>query len=256
MKFLKHLFSRFGFAMLMAIFSCGVSQAQDSPASLLTLANKQASLAKGQPAEEKMAATRKAIDLYQTIPKKWPEATKECARAHLLTGALEQRLGNTKTAMTRYEDVLKVKDEMSTHADALLALASLYRKQKSNAQAVSCLNKLIADCSEVKKACAKARLNLGSIARQEKRYIDAMQFARDVLDKHENLWRENVDAVQLYLSILIKCRRWDEARKEMNVLDAKLKQRFAQSERVKSVNGALAKISARRMLTPVPVSNN
>lgn len=256
MKFFIQRFSHFCLALLLAVSCGGTAHAQDTPASLLTLANKQASLAKGQPDAEKKVAIRKSIDLYQSIPKQWPAALKECAKAHLQAATLERKLGNTEAAMDCFQEVLKVKDQFGIHAEAYLSMASLHRKKKNYAEAATCLESLLEHCANENRSCAKARLVLGSLARQQSKHLDAMQHARDVLDKHPGLWRENVDAAQLYLSILIKCHRWDEAQKELADLENKIKERFGKTDKIASVNGALAKMSAKRKLTPIPVTNN
>lgn len=255
MNFLKAFLCRVcAAALLFSLFS-NPALSQDTPKSLMSLARKQSALAKGQSPEEKIVIYKKAITMYGQVVSKWPESTTLGGKALIESAYLEKRLGNYKSAIAQLEQVAELGSPSDVQADALLALASIHRKLKSSEKAVLALQSLLERYKDRGKDCARARLIMGSIARSEKRYLDAMQHARDVLAKNPNFWRENVDAVQLFVSILIKCHRWQEASEELSKLETELLSRFAKSDQLASLEKALKKLPAKRMLTPTPVTN-
>ncbi len=256
MNFFTTHVGRLGAFILILLVTSQGGMAQDSPASMLSLAKKQAALAKGQPQLEASAALKKAIALYEQVPEKWPEAASENAKSFLGAAVIDRKLGNSESALKRLATGLKTDAQPAILADLYMTKASIHRRLKQLDQATATLKELLERCSSESKDCAKARLVLGSIARRQKRYVDAMQQARDVLEKHEDAWRENVDAIQLFLSILIKCHRWDEAKKELATLEQQILVRFAGSKKLDSIKKALARLPARRMLTPLPIVNN
>ena len=102
---------------------------------------------------------------------------------------------------------------------------------------------------------AEAGLALASIARKRKRWKSALDWAQRVLDSHPTLWRENVDAANVVCNVLASCRQWTQATARLAELDALMEERFGQSESWASVQKALEKMSARKLLTPIPVSD-
>ncbi len=255
MNFLKTFLCRISAAALLFTIFNNPALSQDTPKSLMSLARKQAALGKGQAPEEKIASYKKAITMYGEVVSKWPESTTYGGKSLIEAAALEKRLGNHKSAIALLEKVAELGSPSDIQADAYLALASIHRKLKSSEKATAVLLALLERCKDRGKDCARARLIMGSMARSEKRYLDAMQHARDVMEKNPTFWRENVDAVQLFVSILIKCHRWQEASSELARLEAELLKRFAQSDQLASLEKALKKLPARRILTPSPVTN-
>ena len=251
LKKLKHLSLSFLCALLLSV----AGAAQDSPKSLLALARKQEGLAKGQEKEARVPVYEKALELYLQVPGRWPEALAEGSRALLSAAALEKKLGRAEKAHEHLDEVLKIDNRPVEHARALQMKASLYRRAKDYQKAREALQRLLEICAGESKACAKARLSLGSLARQEKRFQDALQRAAEVLEKHPLCWRENVDAVQLHLSVLMKNRQWVQAIAALKEFEERLLERFKDSPKADSVKKALAALPARKALTPIPIAN-
>ena len=243
-----------GLVGLFLLFGClPYLRAQEGADEVLKVARKQEKMAKGLKGEDAERVLSKALAIYERLDSKFPEAVAERAVAALRKGQLLKKLGRQEEALASFRATLSFADQQRTQADALLAAAAILRKQKKATEAGQSLQEILARCTNEKKRCAQAMLRLASLCRQQKDYRGALDWAAQVLDKHPTLWRENVDAGQTKLAVLLKCRQWQRATKELAEFDIFMAKRFKASESWSSVQKALASMSARKNLTPIPI---
>ncbi len=227
--------------------------AQDDARSCLQAGRKSLKAARALEAEERVAMQEEALVLFRSVGSRWPDALEERAQALIEAGRLLQRLGRTDEALASYREVASFNAGAARRVEALAAAASLHRRRKDPAAATACLEEIVQGYPQENKAVAEALLDLGALARDADRFATAVKLARRVLDEHPGLWRQNVDACQLWLGVLVRCHQWDEARNRLERLDALMKERFESTKSWESVQRWMSRLSARKSLTPVPV---
>ncbi|MEE9392847.1 MAG: hypothetical protein V3W41_10115 [Planctomycetota bacterium] len=254
-------FARWNFlavAVLFALATFGLpssAMGQDTAKSMLQLAGKTAKQARSKKGEERAKVYREALVAYSKVVDNWPDALKEKARAFVETGRLHRKLKETPQALTAFEAALATPGQARAHVMALESMASLHRKQKNLKGVRETYERLIRDCAGEDRSCAKAKLSLASLARRAHQWNESDRLAKSVLDDTPQLWRENVDAGNAIVSGLIKRREWRKALDSLKAQDEFLRSRFESTETWAKVQKAMAKMSARRTLTPVTESD-
>lgn len=223
--------------------------AQDTPKSALTAAKKQAAQAVGKDGEARKAELLKAVEMLKEVLKKWPDAAESVAEANLRIGDLLGQCGDKTGAHEAIDRAIQVEGVAAVRAEALLAKASLHRKDKEFEKAKGALKRVIAECAEKEASCAEAMLALASLARREKAWDEMAEFGAKVLEKYPSRWKENVEASDLICGSLIKKKEWQKAQQKLDELDKLLGDRFQQSEKWPSVEKAMKTMTSRRILT-------
>ena len=239
--------------LALVLCAAWAAPAQESSKTMLQAGRKLERAAVGKSAEKRRVALEQAARVYRQVPERWPASGRDVATAWLRVADVERRLGNSDAALAALEKVLGVEGERAAHARALAQKARLLRRSKDLDGARAAIAALLERHGEEDKLCAEARLDLARMARQEKRWREALDRAQEVLDRHPARWRENVDACDLIVGIYVRCRRWQEAAAKLTELDRLLEDRFGDHERAESVRRAMAKMSSRAMLTPVAI---
>lgn len=245
----------FARALVGVLFLASLVAAQDTPESMLKVARKQEARSVGKKGEERAAELRRALEMFQTVPDRWPEARHEVATARLRSAEIQKRLGEGGKALATLAALVQSEGEATLRAKGLLLEASIRRRQKDFDGAEDALQRVVDDFGGEVRLVAEASLSLASLARKRKRWKTASDWAQRVLDSHPTLWRENVDAANVVCNVLATCRQWPQATAKLAELDALMEERFGQSDSWPSVRKALDKMSARRLLTPIPVSD-
>ncbi|MCB9831235.1 MAG: tetratricopeptide repeat protein [Planctomycetes bacterium] len=228
-------------------------QAQDDARSCLAAARKSLASARGLEDEDKKAVLDEALTLFQAVGERWPDAVEERANALLEAAALLQKLARPDEARASLLAVLDLPAPGKLKARALAAAAALERRRKEPEAATALLERLIREFPDEEKEVAEARLDLGAQARDQKRWASALRLADEVIEAHPGLWRQNLEACQLRLGVLLRCRQWQQATAELERLDALMARRFKDGKHWESVARGLAALSARKSLTPLPV---
>ena len=249
----------FGLSLVALIFgilsSAAPLRAQETPQDFLKIAKKQEKLARAATPAEKIEIYEKALAVYKELTERWPTAKKEVAQAYFNAAKLSLRLKRNEEALASFQEVLKQEGQTTMHSKTLMAMSSYHRKAKQLDEAQKDLQRILDDCADSRKDCAKARILLGNMAKKAKKMKTAIRWANSVLDEHPDAWRENVDAAQLIVGVYAQCRRWQEAKGMLLELDQKLRERFRETKFAGPLERALGKMSSRRMLTPVAIED-
>lgn len=246
---------RGGLAALLLMMSALPLVAQDDAASCLQAGRKSLKAAKGLEDEEKAEAIDQALRFFHEVGDRWPDALEERSASLMEIGQLLQRLGRTEEAMASYREILGLPARGSTLARALAAIAAMQRRSKDLNAATATLEDLIRRFPEETKEVAEARLDLAAMARDQGKWATAIRHAGDILEKHPDLWRQNVEACDLWLGVLVRCHQWEQARLEMKRLDALLIERFKSQKSWASVERGMQRMTARKSLTPLAVED-
>ncbi len=241
------------FSALVLLSSWGTATAQDDAKSMLQVARKQESMARGKKGEERERILREACVIYRKVPETWPESTGECARAWLALGRLNARLKDGKSAREAYEAVVDSDAAAKMKIQALEGLAGLARRAKDWKGALELLQSIVSGYPDHPRSVASALLAQGKIYRRTKKWQAAMAKAEKVLSTFPTLWRSNVAAADLALGVLTDTRHWPEAIAKLAEYDRLLEKRFQGDEAWPRVQAAMAKMRGRRRLTPLPL---
>ncbi len=240
------------FSAVVLLTSWETATAQEDAKSMLQVARKQESLARGKKGEERARILREACAVYRKVPETWPESTGECARAWLALGRLNARLNDTASARDAYEAVLNADASAKLKIRALEGLAGMARKAKDWKGCLDALEAIVTGYPDHPKAVASALLAQGKTYRRRKQWQAAMTKADKVLSAFPTLWRSNVAAADLALGVLTDTRHWPEAIAKLAEFDRLLEKRFQNEESWPKVQAAMAKMRARKRLTPLP----
>lgn len=224
--------------------------AQNDAKSMLGVGRKQEKAAVGLKGEERAKALGAALATYEEIGRTWPDALPEKAEAKLRASSLLRRLDRESDALTALDEVLQIAGQAKAHARALMEKGGLLRKLKRFDEARAAWQRLIDDLADQPGAVADARLSIAKLARQLKDWDGAAEQAELVLTQHADLWRENVEACDLLVSIHVKRRDWPKALAALDACDKRLEERFGGTEIWPKVEKAMAKMSSRKQLTP------
>lgn len=249
------MFRRWTGALLAVFLLVGLAPAQDTPESMLKVARKQEARAVGKKGEERAAELRKALDMFGIVSKRWPDATHDVAAARFRMAEIQKRLGQPAAALESVAALLALNGEPKLKAKGLALEASIRRRQKDFDGAGVALERIVNEYGLEERLAADACLTLASIARQRKHWKSSLAWAQRVLDEHPGLWRENVDAANVVCNVLASCRQWPQATRKLAELDALVEKRFGATEKWPQVRKALDAMSARRLLTPIPVED-
>lgn len=236
------------FCLGLALYG-GTAAAQESAKTTLQAAKKQAGLAVGKSGESRIAELKKAADMYRVVLEKWPGEKEACGEAHIRIAEILGQCGDTKSAIASADQAIALEGQASLRADALLLKAALLRKEKDLVGAKAALTRLIEECPQDEAAATEALLELASMARRTKLWAEATKYAQDVIDRYPQRWRENVDAADIIVGVLVKQREWVKGQAKLADIDRVLTERFKAHAKWASIEKAMKSMSSRRMLT-------
>ncbi len=241
------------FSAALALASPGISAAQDDAKTMLQVARKQEAAARGKKGEERARILREACAIYRKVPETWPESAEECARAWLALGRLQARLDDVSSARSAYEAVLEGEGAARLKIQAHEGLATLARRAKDWKGCLDALQAVVSGYPDHPNAVASALLAQGRLHRRRKQWRSAMSKGEKVLAEFPTLWRSNVAAEDLIVGVLTDARHWPEAMEKLSQLDTLLEKRFQGHPSWPRVQQAMAKMKARKRLTPLPL---
>ena len=225
--------------------------AQDTPDSALKVARKQEKQAVGTKGSARDKHLRRAVDMYRSVIERWPKAEEQKSEAYLRMGELQKKLGETTEAMTNVDLALATPGRPNTLARAGLFRAKLLVARKQYDEATASLRVVVEKFAKQEGHAAEALLKMTSIALRRKNWSEADAAAQKLLDVYPTRWRDNVDAANYLVRSLVNRRRWVDAIAKLEEIDTFLRTRFADHPKRTSVEKAMAKMSARKTLTPV-----
>lgn len=225
-----------------------MATAQETAASLLSLARKQAQEAVGKKGGDLEAVLNKVVATYGEVIEKFPGDLSAVTRARLEMARAQRRLGKSEEAEAMFKRVLEAKEEKALCCDALHDLATLYRRQKKQKEAIAVLQDLVENYRDQTGERAQALIRLGGLYRDAKDFAKAEECLRLCLKEHADQWRASVDALDDLALLKLRQKDRDSAKEVLNAHTETIKARFAGTSNEERVERALLKMSSRARL--------
>lgn len=220
------------------------SAAQDTAKGMLEAAEKRVDAAKGKLGDELNKALGEAVAMYEAVGKRFPTAKAEVARAELGLGRVKRRLGDFAAAEASWKRAA-TSGESRPAVEALHDLATLYRKQKRNDEAVAALERVVAEFAAEPRERADALVRLGGFFRSLKKPAEAEAALRRALAEHGDLATPALEALDDLVALKLSEDKDSEAQEAFKAHGDALKTRFAGTKQETRVAERLDRIGLR-----------
>lgn len=239
-------------ALMLGTAASASLSAQSSADDAYALARKRLASLKGLKGEDRRKGQEDALTSFGLVVEKFPDATEEVARARYEMAGLERRLGRPERAMTLLADIEGSAGPARIRAKALDLSARIARAQGKADLAENQWRALIDRHPGQTRLVGEARLSIAKLAKKLKQWKKARVETETLLAETNTGWRLAVDASDFLVGLYVARRDWTAARAKLTEVESTLRGRYGDGEGGAKLEAALAKMSARKVLTPIP----